>query len=197
MITNEAKSPKVLINEPIVENPREKPKEEKAAPPEEEVIIFSENHNLDDYIIGKQIGQGAYALVYLGMCVKSNTKVALKIYQKEKMKDIQRQKSIRREIKIMKRINHPNITKLYDVIETDTQVVLVMEYISGGSTHGYLKSKPNRRIDENNARKIFSQLISCLQYLHSKCIAHRDIKLENVMLDNNRNVKLIDFGFST
>ncbi len=97
----------------------------------------------------------------------------------------------------MKRINHPNIAKLFDVIETETQVVLVMEYISGGSTHGYLKSKPNRRIDENSARKIFSQLISALYYLHSKCIAHRDIKLENVMLDHHRNVKLIDFGFST
>ena len=56
----------------------------------------------------------------------------------------------------MKRINHPNIAKLYDVIETETQVVLVMEYISGGSTHGYLKSKPNRRLEEVNARKIFS-----------------------------------------
>lgn len=56
----------------------------------------------------------------------------------------------------MKRINHPNIAKLYDVIETETQVVLVMEYISGGSTHGYLKSKPNRRLEEVNARKIFA-----------------------------------------
>lgn len=56
----------------------------------------------------------------------------------------------------MKRINHPNIAQLYDVVETETQVVLVMEYISGGSTHGYLKSKPNRRIDENSARKIFA-----------------------------------------
>jgi MAP/microtubule affinity-regulating kinase len=72
-----------------------------------------------------------------------------------------------------------------------------MEYISGGSTHGYLKSKPNRRIDENAARKIYAQVISALQYLHSKCIAHRDIKLENVMLDQYKNVKLIDFGFST
>ena len=82
--------------------------------------------------------------------------MALKIYQKEKMKDIQRQKSIRREIKIMNRIKHPNIAQLYEVIETETQVVLVMEYISGGSTHGYLKSKPNRRLEEVNARKIFA-----------------------------------------
>jgi len=72
-----------------------------------------------------------------------------------------------------------------------------MEYVTGGSTHGYLKSKPNRRMEEHNAKKIFCQLISALSYLHSKCIAHRDIKLENVMLDQNKNVKLIDFGFST
>lgn len=72
------------------------------------------------------------------------------------MKDIQRQKSIRREIKIMKRVNHPNIAKLYDVIETETQVILVLEFVSGGSTHGFLKSKPNRRLDEVSAQKIFA-----------------------------------------
>jgi len=97
----------------------------------------------------------------------------------------------------MQRVNHPNIAKLYDVIETETQVILVMEYINGGSTHGYLKSKPNRRMDEHNAKKIFCQLISALAYLHSKCIAHRDIKLENLLLDDFNNVKIIDFGFST
>jgi serine/threonine protein kinase len=97
----------------------------------------------------------------------------------------------------MKRTNHPNIVKLYDVVETDSQVVLVLEYIEGGSTHGYLKSKPNRRMDELTAKRIFYQLMSALDYLHSKCIAHRDIKLENVMLDRSMNAKLIDFGFST
>ena len=101
-------------------------------------------------------------MVFLGLNQKTNQKVALKIYQKEKIKDLQRKKSIRREIKIMQRVNHPNIAKLFDVIETDTQVILVMEYINGGSTHGYLKSKPNRRMDEHNAKKIFCQLISAL-----------------------------------
>lgn len=95
-------------------------------------------------------------MVFLGLNQKTNQKVALKIYQKDKIKDLQRKKSIRREIKIMQRVNHPNIAKLYDVIETDTQVILVMEYINGGSTHGYLKSKPNRRMEEHNAKKIFS-----------------------------------------
>lgn len=86
----EVKSPEgnALSNEPIVTEKPTEPTETKPTIVHEEVIIFSDNHNLDDYVIGKQIGQGAYALVFLGMCVKSNTKVALKIYEKEKMKDI-------------------------------------------------------------------------------------------------------------
>ena len=135
--------------------------------------------------------------MYVGINLQENKKVALKIYLKEKLKELSRKKSVRREIKLMKRLNHPNIAKLYDAIETDTQVVLVLEYVGGGSTHGFLKSKPNRQMQEEDARKIFAQLISALSYLHNKCIAHRDIKLENVMLDYKGNVKLIDFGFST
>lgn len=126
------------------------------------MIVFSDRHSLDDYIIGKQIGQGAYAVVKIGMHKKSNKKVALKIYDKEKMKEIQRKKSVRREIKLMERLNHPNIVKLYEAIETEDQVVLVMEYIGGGSTHGFLKSKPNRRMDEEDARRIYRQVISAL-----------------------------------
>ena len=72
-----------------------------------------------------------------------------------------------------------------------------MEYIGGGSTHGFLKARPNRRMEEEDARRIYQQVISALQYCHSKCVAHRDIKLENVMLDSKGNVKIIDFGFST
>ena len=138
-------------------------KEDKKA---DEVIVFSENHSLNDYIIGKQIGQGAYATVHIGLHRKYNKKVAMKIYLKEKMKDLQRKKSVRREIKLMRRLDHPNIARLYDAIETDTKVVLVMEYVGGGSTHGFLKSKPNRQMEESEARKIFSQLLSALSYLH-------------------------------
>lgn len=99
---------------------------------------------MDDYIVGKEIGKGAYATVHIGVHKRYNKKVALKIYVKEKMKDLQRKKSVRREIKLMKRLDHPNIAKLYDAIETETKVILVMEYVGGGSTHGFLKSKPNR-----------------------------------------------------
>ena len=73
-----------------------------------------------------------------------NKRVALKIYLKEKMKDLQRKKSVRREIKLMQRIDHIHVARLYDAIETDTNVILVMEFVGGGSTHGFLKSKPHR-----------------------------------------------------
>ena len=69
---------------------------------------------------------------------------------------------MRREIKLMERLNHPNICKLYEVIETEEQVVLVLEYINGGSSHGFLKSKPNRRMEEEDARRIFRQVVSAL-----------------------------------
>ena len=62
---------------------------------------------------------------------------------------------MRREIKLMERLNHPHIAKLYEAIETEDMVILVMEYVSGGSTHGFLKSKPNRRMDEDDARRIY------------------------------------------
>jgi len=110
---------------------------------------------MDEYVIGKEIGKGAYATVFIGIHKKLNKKVALKIYEKEKIKEIQRKKSVRREIRLMKRLNHPNIAKLYEAIETETQVILVLEYVSGGSTHGFLKSKPMRRMSENDARGIW------------------------------------------
>ena len=94
-------------------------------------------------------------------------------------------------------MNHPNIVKIFEAFETDDNVYLVMEYVGGGSLHSYLKEKPDRRLEEEDAKRIFKQLMTALHYCHRKSIAHRDIKLENILIDDNNNVKLIDFGFST
>lgn len=94
-------------------------------------------------------------------------------------------------------MNHPHIVKIYEAFETEDNVYLVMEYVEGGSLHTYLREKPNRRLEEADAQRIFKQIMTALQYCHRKSIAHRDIKLENILLDQDRNVKLIDFGFST
>lgn len=124
-------------------------------------------------------------------------KYAVKIYDKEKLSDINRQRGVRREVVLLQKMNHPNIVKLIEAFETDSHVYLVMENVSGGSLHSYLKEMINKQLDEEEARRIFKQVLIALKYCHGKCIAHRDIKLENVLLDSEKNVKLIDFGFST
>jgi MAP/microtubule affinity-regulating kinase len=121
----------------------------------------------------------------------------MKIYKKYKLLDPNRRKSVKREIKLMEKMKHPNIIRLYEVIDTSKYVILVMEYVGGGSLHGYLKSMPNRRLEEPEAKRVFRQLLEGIKYCHSRCITHRDIKLENILLDEKNNIKIIDFGFST
>jgi serine/threonine protein kinase len=152
---------------------------------------------LEDFVIGKIIGQGAYAIVRIGLHKPTNKWVAIKIYEKSKLVEPQRRKSVKREIKLMERMNHPNICKLYDVLETSSQLFIIMEFVGGGSLHSYLKSHDNRKLPEKEAKRIFRQMLSALKYWHSLWITHRDIKLENILLDDNLNVKIIDFGFST
>jgi serine/threonine protein kinase len=98
---------------------------------------------------------------------------------------------------LMEKMKHPNIVKLYEIIDTTKYVILVMEYVGGGSLHGYLKARSNRRLDEKEAKRVFKQILEGIKYCHSRCITHRDIKLENILLDDNNNIKIIDFGFST
>lgn len=94
----------------------------------------------------------------------------------------------------MKLLNHPNIVKLYEVIETEKTLYLVMEYVNNGEVFEYLVK--HGRMKENVARQKFRQIVSAVQYLHSKNIIHRDLKAENLLLDSNLDVKIVDFGFS-
>lgn len=137
---------------PAVPNtPDEVEKKEKKEEKQEEKII-----TIQDYLIGKQIGQGAYATVKLGVHRPSNKKVAVKIYEKYKLLDPQRRKSVRREIKLMEKLHHRNIIKLYEALDTSRQVLIVMEHMGGLSLHGLLKSRPNRQLPEKEARRLFT-----------------------------------------
>jgi serine/threonine protein kinase len=97
----------------------------------------------------------------------------------------------------MERLSHPNIVQYVDAIDTSKYLYIMMEYLGGGSLHHYLKRRTSRRLDEVRARRIFNQACQGLRYLHDRCVIHRDIKLENLLLDENGIVKIIDFGFAT
>ena len=93
-------------------------------------------------------------------------------------------------------MNHPNIIKLYEAIDSPSYVYLVMEYAQGESLHAHLKAQPQRRFPEDKAKRIIKQVLSTLAYLHERNVTHRDIKLENIIIDAKKGtIKLIDFGF--
>jgi hypothetical protein len=110
---------------------------------------------VQNYSFGRQIGEGAYAVVRLATSREDGNKYAVKIYDKEKLSDINRQRGVRREVVLLQKMNHPNIVKLVEAFETDSHVYLVMENVSGGSLHSYLKEMINKQLDEEEARRIF------------------------------------------
>ena len=99
-----------------------------------------------------------------------------------------------REIKILKLIRHPNIIQLYEIIETPKQLYLIMEYAQGGELFDYIVQ--NQRLREREACKYLQQIIQGVEYLHQLNVVHRDLKPENLLLDHEKNIKLVDFGLS-
>lgn len=87
------------------------------------------------YKVGSRIGQGAYATVRVAIQIETNLKVAIKIYEKAKIKDLQRRKGVRREIEILEKLDHPNIVKIHDTVESNNHVNIIIEYVSGSSLH--------------------------------------------------------------
>ncbi|XP_072503897.1 serine/threonine-protein kinase MARK1 isoform X3 [Notamacropus eugenii] len=149
--------------------------------------------HIGNYRLLKTIGKGNFAKVKLARHVLTGREVAVKIIDKTQLNPTSLQKLFR-EVRIMKILNHPNIVKLFEVIETEKTLYLVMEYASGGEVFDYLVA--HGRMKEKEARAKFRQIVSAVQYCHQKCIVHRDLKAENLLLDSDMNIKIADFGFS-
>ncbi|XP_028330743.1 serine/threonine-protein kinase MARK2 isoform X4 [Gouania willdenowi] len=152
-----------------------------------------EQPHIGNYRLLKTIGKGNFAKVKLARHVLTGKEVAVKIIDKTQLNSSSLQKLFR-EVRIMKMLNHPNIVKLFEVIETEKTLYLVMEYASGGEVFDYLVA--HGRMKEKEARAKFRQIVSAVQYCHQKCIVHRDLKAENLLLDADMNIKIADFGFS-
>ncbi|XP_074846035.1 serine/threonine-protein kinase MARK1 isoform X4 [Carettochelys insculpta] len=158
------------------------------------VTSTNEEHpHIGNYRLLKTIGKGNFAKVKLARHVLTGREVAVKIIDKTQLNPTSLQKLFR-EVRIMKILNHPSIVKLFEVIETEKTLYLVMEYASGGEVFDYLVA--HGRMKEKEARAKFRQIVSAVQYCHQKCIVHRDLKAENLLLDADMNIKIADFGFS-
>ena len=120
--------------------------------------------------------------------------MAIKILEKEKISDIDDINRIQREISILKEIRHPHIIQLYEILETPTQIYIVTEYVPAGELFDYIVEKDKLR--EVEVRKFFRQIISAIEYLHFLRIVHRDLKPENLLIDREKNIKMVDFGLS-
>ncbi|XP_059291158.1 CBL-interacting serine/threonine-protein kinase 7-like [Lycium ferocissimum] len=150
---------------------------------------------LGKYKLGRLLGRGSFAKVYHGLCLDDNTNIAIKVIDKKTtITDASMEPRIIREISAMCRLNHQNIIQLIEVMATKTKIYLVMELATGGDLH----TKLNRRgrFSDSTARFYFHQLVSALHFCHQNGVTHRDMKPQNILLDENNNLKISDFGLS-
>ncbi|KAF9221803.1 Pkinase-domain-containing protein [Gyrodon lividus] len=146
------------------------------------------------YILLQTVGEGEFGKVKLGLHSQWGEEVAVKLIRRGNIDTSVRMSKVEREIEVLRTLKHPNIVRLYDVIETDKYIGIILEYASGGELFDHILA--HRYLKEKDAAKLFSQLISGVWYIHQKKIVHRDLKLENLLLDRHRNVIITDFGFA-
>ncbi|QDS71087.1 hypothetical protein FKW77_009054 [Venturia effusa] len=148
-----------------------------------------------EYILGQTLGEGEFGKVKMGWKRDGGVQVAIKLIRRETLgSNPSRLPKIYREIQILRGLQHPNIVRLHEMVETERHIGIILEYASGGELFDYILQ--HRFLKDNAARRLFAQLVSGVGYLHKKGIVHRDLKLENLLLDRNRNIIITDFGFA-
>ncbi|KAG3292918.1 sperm motility kinase 2B [Ictidomys tridecemlineatus] len=143
----------------------------------------------DHYEFLGVIGHGGFSQIKLAQHHLTGEKVAVKVVCKN-----EKNMGVLSEPDIMRSLDHPNIIQLFQIIETQRNIYIIMEYADGGKLLHHI---PPGGMQEEKARRFFKQVVSAVDYCHDKGIVHRDLKPENVMVDARGNIKLIDFGLST
>ena len=149
--------------------------------------------DLNFYKYGRLLGKGAFGKVNIALHLASGRLVAIKSFNKKKLTNRRAKRKIKTEIEVLSKLRNPFCTQIYDYFETDTHILIVMEYICGDLL-SFMRKR--NKISEPTAKIIFKQIIKGLQYLHKKKIVHRDIKLDNILIDLTNTVKICDFGVS-
>jgi serine/threonine protein kinase len=145
------------------------------------------------YELGKTLGSGSFSKVKLGVDEQGN-QYAVKIIDKAQLAREHMEEQLKREIAVMKMLNHPNVVKLYEVMQTQNNIYLVLELVTGGELFERIVTA--KRFDEDTGRKFFQQLVVGLHYCHKQGVAHRDLKPENLLLSDKDQLKIMDFGLS-
>lgn len=145
------------------------------------------------YEIGRLLGQGTFAKVYYARNLATGQTVAIKMIDKDKIVKTGLMEQIKREISVMRMVRHPNVLQLFEVMATKNKIYFVLEYAKGGELFNKIAKG---KLTEEAARKYFQQLISAVDYCHSRGVYHRDLKPENLLLDENGTLKVSDFGLS-
>lgn len=153
------------------------------------VVLFGK------YEIGRLLGVGASAKVYHATNIETGKSVAVKVISKKKLiNNGEFAANIEREISILRRLHHPNIIDLFEVLASKTKIYFVVEFAEAGELFEEVAKK--EKLTEDHARRYFRQLISAVKHCHSRGVFHRDLKLDNLLLDENDNLKVTDFGLS-
>ncbi|KAF0982136.1 hypothetical protein FDP41_011997 [Naegleria fowleri] len=148
-----------------------------------------------NYEIMRTLGQGKYSKVKFGRDLETGETYAIKIMNLNYIKKEQMETQLKREIAIMKIMKHPNIVKLKEVLQTENNMYVIMELVTGGELFDRIVAA--EKFDEITARRYFHQLVSAVEYCHNQGIAHRDLKPENLLLDSTDRLKITDFGLSS
>lgn len=150
---------------------------------------------IGDYVTTKTLGTGAFGTVQLAKKRNSETLYAIKSISKQSIVRSQMMTQVKKEISIMKSLDHPNIVQIHEVLMSTENLYIVMDFVSGGEL--YSKMTRTGKLSDTECRRYVRQLCSALNYCHGKNICHRDIKPENILLDENDNALLADFGFAS
>ena len=145
------------------------------------------------YELGKTLGSGSFSKVKLGVDDQGR-QYAVKIIEKEQLVREHMEEQLKREISVMKMLNHPHIVRLYDVLQTQNHIYLVLELVTGGELFDRILSA--KKFDEDTGRRFFQQLVVALHFSHKNSVAHRDLKPENLLVDDKDNIKITDFGLA-
>lgn len=158
--------------------------------------IRSDKHIAGLYDMERSLGSGHFAVVKLAKHVFTGEKVAVKVIDKSKLDDVAKA-HLYQEVRCMKLVQHPNVVRLYEVIDTQTKLYLILEYGDGGDMYDHIMKQKGSGIREEKARHYFQQIVSAISYCHRLHVVHRDLKPENVIFFKSLDVaKLTDFGFS-